>query len=64
MIDIKKNILDNILEIIDEEKEVFKKDNNYIKLMNLLLEQKKQVEHLRKITQEQTNVINNLSYGL
>lgn len=64
MIDIKKNILDNILEIIDEEKEVFKKDNNYIKLMNLLLEQKKQVEHLRKITQEQTKVINNLSYGL
>ena len=32
--------------------------------MNLLLEQKKQVEHLRKITAEQTKVINNLSYGL
>lgn len=63
MIDIKKNIVSKILEIIEEEKEIFNKENNYIKIMNLLLEQKKQVEHLRKITDKQIEIIDNLSYG-
>jgi|TARA_R100000479_G_scaffold170171_1_gene112593 uncharacterized protein YllA (UPF0747 family) len=64
MIDINKNILKVILEIIEEEKEIFKKENNYIKIMDLLLEQKKQIEQLRKTTKEQVKVIDKLCYGL
>ena len=64
LIDIKKNIIDNILNIIDDEKELFNKENNYILIMNLLLEQKKQIEQLRKITADQSEIINKLSYGL
>jgi hypothetical protein len=64
LIDIKKNIIDNILNIIDDEKELFNKENNYILIMNLLLEQKKQIEQLRKIAFDQSEIINKLSYGL
>jgi|TARA_R110000822_G_scaffold22921_3_gene71244 hypothetical protein len=64
LIDIKKNIIDNILNIIDDEKELFNKENNYILIMNLLLEQKKQIEQLRKIADDQSEIINKLSYGL
>jgi hypothetical protein len=43
---------------------LFNKENNYILIMNLLLEQKKQIEQLRKIADDQSEIINKLSYGL
>jgi len=64
VIDIKKNIIDSMLEIVDDEKQNFSKENNYIKLMNMLLEQKKQLEMLRKHLKHQNDIINHLEFGI
>lgn len=64
MIDIKKNIIDSMLDIIEEEKCNFEKEQNYINIMNLLMEQKKQIDMLRNNSKRQKEIINQLEYGL
>ena len=64
MIDIKKNIIDSMLDIIEEEKCNFEKEQNYISIMNLLMEQKKQIDMLRNNSKRQKEIINHLEYGL
>lgn len=64
MIDITKNIVDSILDIIEEEKTNFSKEQNYIIIMNLLMEQKKQIDLLRINSKIQKDIINHLEYGI
>ncbi len=63
-IDIKKNIIDSMLEILDDEKANFSKENNYIQLMDMLLQQKKQLDSLRSYMDKQENIINQLQFGI
>ena len=64
MIEIKKNIIDSMLDIIEEEKCNFKKEQNYISIMNLLMDQKKQLDILREHSRRQKEIINHLEYGV
>lgn len=53
-----------MLDIIEEEKCNFKKEQNYINIMNLLMDQKNQIDLLRNNYKRQKEIINHLEYGL
>lgn len=53
-----------MLDIIEEEKCNFKKEQNYISIMNLLMDQKKQLDILREHSRRQKEIINHLEYGV
>ncbi len=53
-----------MLEILDDEKANFSKENNYIQLMDMLLQQKKQLDSLRSYMDKQENIINQLQFGI
>jgi hypothetical protein len=59
---IQKNNIDDMLDIIENEKEHFEKEINYIKLMNCLKNVKLQIDTFLEINKELAITIEKLSY--